>query len=158
MTFTFLLVWPSHYSRLGLFRELIAETTFAPRVGMTVKCKMVEGYANQDIPIKTCSECSDKLAQSRILEAMKSVKWGLMDTGLYNAKDEVVGSCLILCMHLFRYACFMQDPRLYELATAIRGGIKHSFNNGEAKMVVATIVHVLRTYCLCPDHNLSLNV
>lgn len=51
-----------------------------------------------------------------------------------------------------------KDRKLHELATSIRGAVRHGFDNGQAKSISTHLISVLRSYCLCMDHNLCLNV
>ena len=93
------------------------------------------------------------MAKSGIVDHLRSVKWDLLDTSLYYKKAEVA----VFSVHAATFMWIIQDPRLYELATAVRAAIKHFFRNGQAKTLSSTIVHLANHY-LCTDYNLSLNV
>jgi len=51
-----------------------------------------------------------------------------------------------------------KDPRLHQLATTIRGAMRHDFGNGQMKSLSSQVVCLLRSHCLCTDHNLRINV
>ena len=89
------LVWPSHFSRLSQFLQLIDNTTFVPKLGLTITAKVVENCSN-DIPVPHCEECDRLLMKSKIIEKIKDVKWNLLDTSIYNIKTEVVSIYIVL--------------------------------------------------------------
>jgi hypothetical protein len=92
----------------------------------------------EDFPLTTCDVCSSLLKDSKILEAVEGVRWNLINTSTYDLEKT--------------------DPRLHQLITSVRGGLKRGFTNGQSKQISANIISVLRAYTMCPKHNLQLNV
>ena len=65
------LVWPSRYSSLSCFRDLIATTVFVPKLGVMLRGKVVHGSINHEVPISGCPECSEKMVKSGIVDKLQ---------------------------------------------------------------------------------------
>ena len=90
------IVWPSRYSSLSAFKELIHTCHFNPASGLIMRAKLVEKQSSHTFPLTQCSDCFKILEESQLLAKVQKVKWGLLDTSTYDLETEVV-SCRIAC-------------------------------------------------------------
>ena len=93
------LVWPSGTSSLAAFKELVKDKLLKPSPSVTVKVKIVP-FSTSDFPTSNCKQCKDLLTESGLLQSIKTVRWRLLQTSMYNLTTEVCQSLCILHVYL----------------------------------------------------------
>ena len=83
-------VWPSKYSSLSSFQDLIDSTLFIPFTGTEMSAVLVQGKCDAGFPLRTCEACLKRFSDSQLFPKIEAVQWGLVGTSSYDLKVEVV--------------------------------------------------------------------
>jgi hypothetical protein len=76
------IVWPSKMSKLSQFEELITNNLFTPSQNLRVKVKLQE-LETSSFSLTQCKDCGELFNQSGVVQAVRQVQWGLLDTSTY---------------------------------------------------------------------------
>ena len=88
----FLLVWPSENSSLTKFVKLIRSVVFLPSPNTTVKVEL-SSQVPDDFPLEVCGDCQSRFSSSRVVEAVREVKWELLHSSTYDLLKTVSSTC-----------------------------------------------------------------
>ena len=84
----FSIVWPSKYSTLEAFKELTENKILKPYPSATVEVEIIE-VRTSDFPATFCKQCDELLTESKLLEAIRVVKWQMLQSSMYDLTKEV---------------------------------------------------------------------